>query len=125
MIHSAVPVIRETLRAKTLIVHFFIVLITALTTCSLLYVFVIPVLYWMAFGEGEASERIESLPVNIFIEDWGALIVVLAACAIGMCWQVNKDSYSRAKSFLLAGILLVLIYLFRSQIGDLLIRILS
>ncbi len=123
MIHSAVQVTKETLRAKTLTVHFFIVFITALIICSLLYVFVIPVVYWMSFGEGAVSEQIESLPVNIFIGNWGALIVVLVACAIGMYWQLNKNLYSRAKSFLLVGILLAVIYLFRVQIGNLVISV--
>lgn len=86
---SAVQVIRETLRARTRSVHFFIVFITALTTCSLLYIFGIPVLYWMAFGEGEFSRQIESLPVNIFIGNWGALMVVLLACGTGMYWQLT------------------------------------
>lgn len=116
MIHSAVQVIAETLRAKTLTVHFLVVFITALTTCWVLYVFVIPVLYWTSFGEGSVSEEIESLPVNIFIGNWGALIAVLLACAIGMYWQLKKNLYGQGKSFLLTGIILTAIYFFRDQI---------
>lgn len=123
MIHSALRAIKKALSAKTLAVHFLIVFITALVICSLLYVFVIPVLYWMSFGEGAESERIESLPVNIFIGNWGALIVVLLACVTGIYFQLNRNLYSQAKSFLLTGILLIVIYLFRFQIGDVVIGI--
>lgn len=51
--------------------HFSLVFITAVLLCTFLYVLVIPITYWLAFGEGAESASIESLPINIFIGNWG------------------------------------------------------
>ena len=99
--------------------HFSLVLILAVVLCSFIYVLVIPIVYWLAFGEGAESARIESLPINIFIGNWGALILVLAGSTIALIFNSRRQNFSHAKSYLLAIVVVFVLYLFRLQIENL------
>jgi hypothetical protein len=83
------------------------VLIAAVLLCTFLYVLGIPIIYWLAFGEGVQTVTIEGLPINIFIGNWGALIITL------FCY---------AKSYLITIIIVFILYLFRLQMGNLMIN---
>ena len=111
------------LKSNVSIWHFFLVLISAVLLCAFLYVLVIPIAYWLAFGEGEESARIESLPINIFIGNWGAFILTLFVCTIPFVVNFKKKNFQYAKSYLITMMIVFIIYLFRLQIGNLLIRI--
>lgn len=55
------------LKAKTNIWHFLLVFIISTLICFLSHILLIPLIYWGTYGEGAESERIEALPINIFI----------------------------------------------------------
>ena len=109
-------------KSKTAIVHLLLVFFIAFLTCALLYILIIPLTYWSLFGEGEESARIQSLPLNIFIANWSALIIVLSFIFIGLFTNIKTHDLGRAKSYLLTGFVVIALYIFRNQIIDLLIQ---
>jgi len=77
----------------------------------------------MALGESAESDRIASLPFNMFIREWGALVLIIFLSIILTFINVKKLNFRRAKSYLLAGVTISILYLFRIQIGVFLIEI--
>jgi len=67
------------------------------------------------------AATIERRPINIFIEDWGALILLLIFCAIGVIKNLRVNDFGHAKSYIITGLVIMGLYMFRFQIGDLLI----
>jgi hypothetical protein len=112
---------RKILNAKISSRHFSAVFIIALLFCSFLYIFGIPIIYWFAFGEGEASSRIDEIPINAFIQNWGALIVILLMCLVAWIYNINKQEFRFAKSYMITAIIILVIYIFRIPIAELLI----
>jgi len=112
---------KQILKSNISFWHFSLVLIATVLLCGFLYVFVIPIAYWLAFGEGAESARIESLPINIFIGNWGALILILFVCAIPLAVNFKQKKFQYAKSYLITIIIIFILYLFKLQIGNLLI----
>lgn len=110
---------KQILKSNISFWHFSLVLVLAVVLCSFIYVLVIPIVYWLAFGEGAESARIESLPVNIFIGNWGALILVLAGATIALIFNARRQNFSHAKSYLLTIVVVFVLYLFRLQIENL------
>jgi hypothetical protein len=111
---------KQILKSNISFWHFSLVVIATVLLCGFLYVFVIPIAYWLAFGEGAEFARIESLPINIFIGNWGALILVLASSTIALIFNALRQNFSHAKSYLLAILVVFVLYLFRLQIENLL-----
>jgi len=109
----------QIIKSKLSFWHFLLVLILAVLLCTFLYLLVIPIVYWLAFGEGAESARIESLPVNIFIGNWGALILVLAGSTIALIFNSWRQNFMHAKSYLLTIVVVFVLYLFRLQIENL------
>jgi hypothetical protein len=101
--------------------HFSLVLIATVCLCTFLYVLGIPIIYLLALGEGVKSVMIESMPINIFTGNWGALIITLFICAVPLAVNVNHTNFQCAKSNLITIIIIFIFYLFRSQIGNLMI----
>ena len=110
--------INAIIKSKILIWHFLLVFIGAFFVCASLYMLIIPVIFWMALGEGAASARIESLPLIIFIGEWGALIFTILLCVIFILINLKKLNFQRTKSYLLTAVIISILYLFRTQIGD-------
>ncbi|RYE21830.1 MAG: hypothetical protein EOP45_09085 [Sphingobacteriaceae bacterium] len=78
--------------------------------------------YWSFLGEGAESGRIESLPLNIFIANWSALIIVLSFIFIGLFANIRTRNLAWAKSYLLTGFIIIALYSFKNQIGDFLLH---
>lgn len=114
--------IREILNAKLPVVHFLLVLVLLFLLGSILYMLIIPIFYWMAFGEGESAAQIEKLPLNRFILNWASLIVVLIIAILGL-FRNSSRNLSKAKSYLVNGVIITCLYLFRFEIGEFLIHI--
>ena len=121
-----IQTIREIFNAKIPLVHFLLVLVLSFLLsfllCSSLYIFIIPIFYWFYFGEGETAARIVSLQFNNFILNWAALIVVVIITFRGLLRNVKRD-LSKAKSYLLTGIIITGLYFFRFVIGEFLINL--
>lgn len=115
--------IKEILIAKTSFEHFSIVFFCALVLSSFLYFFAIPLIYWIIFGEGEAAARIEEMSINLFIVNWGAIIITLLLCVTALAYNKTKSNFKHGKSYLITAIIISVLYIFRSQIGHLAIEI--
>ncbi|MFW0717345.1 hypothetical protein [Pedobacter sp. N23S346] len=111
------------LNSKTKIWHFLLVFIISTLTCFLSYILLIPIIYWGAYGEGAESARIEALPINVFIGEWGAIIFIILTLIILMGINLKKHKIERTKSFLLTLFIIVPLYFFRNPIIDLLIEL--
>jgi len=115
--------INATIKSKILIWHFLLVFIGAFSICASLYSLIIPIVFWMALGESAESDRIASLPLNMFMEEWAALILTILLCAIFTLINLKKLNFQRAKSYLLATVIISILYLFRTHIGDFLFEV--
>ena len=111
------------LTSQTPKVHFILVLSIGLFICSFLYILGVPLIYWFAFGEGEVSARVGSQPFNIFVGNWGALITVLIIGGIGVIKNLRTKDFSHAKSYIISGLIIIGLYIFRSKIEEFLIGI--
>lgn len=109
---------KQILHSKILVGHLIIVLLVSCVICGFLYILGIPLIYWFSFGEGEAAAQIESKPINIFTGDWCALISVLIAFIPLVLKNFRLGRFSRSKSYLITAPILVILYLFRFQIGE-------
>lgn len=118
-----IDIIKAILNSKTKIWHLLFVFIISTLTCYFLYILIIPLIYWSALGEGAESARIEALPINLFIGEWAALIFIVLALFILIWINLKKDRTDKAKSFLLTLFILIILYLFRNPIIDLLIEL--
>lgn len=114
---------KEVLNVKTAFRHLSIVFILTLFICVLLYMLGIPLIYWVTFGEGASSDRIYEMPIHIIIENWGALIIILLACAIAMKYNLNKRDIRHSKSYLITAMVISVLYIFRNPIIDVFIGI--
>jgi len=110
--------INAIIKSKILIWHFLLVFIGAFFICALLYVLIIPIIFWMALGESAESDRIANLPFNMFMGEWVALILTILLCSIFTLINLKKLTFQRAKSYLLTAVIISILYLFRTQIGD-------
>ena len=110
---------KQILKSKISFWHFSLVLIAAVSLCTFLYVLGIPITYWLAYGAGVQTVTIESLPINIFIGDLGALIITLFCCAIPLAVNFNQKNFHYSKSYLITIIIVFILYLFSLQIGNL------
>lgn len=109
---------REILKSKISAVHFSIVFATAFLLCAFLWFLAIPLVYWLAFGEGQMATKISELPINIFISNWGALIPIFLICLLGTLNNRSRKRFSNAKSYVMTFILIFILYLFRLSIGN-------
>ena len=106
------------LNAKTSIWHLLIVFLALVFLCTFFYMLGIPLIYWGAFGESQESSRIENLPINIFIGNWGALVLILLVCFIALLYNFKKQDLKHSKSYFITAILISVLYLFRNPIID-------
>lgn len=107
----------QILRAKLNVIHFLLVCISAILSGSVIYMLGIPIAFFILFGEGQRSSVIESLPINMFIGNWGAVILVLLICAISLVVNLRQKNFEYTKSYLITMVIVFLLYLFRFQIG--------
>ena len=112
----------DIIKSKTALLHFLIVFIVTLLACGLIWFLVIPLVYWLTFGEGEASARIDNLYINIFISNWLPLILVFTFCMLGIINNYKKHRLSNAKSYFLTFIFIWIIYAFKISIAGFIIR---
>lgn len=115
--------LKELIKAKLPLTHFVSLSFLGLVLVSLSYVFFIPFIYWIMYGEGDTAARIGELPFNVFIQEWGAHIIALLLCGMGFFRELRFLRLELAKSYLLVGVMLLLTYPFRQEIGDFIFKI--
>lgn len=116
-------ILKNILFAKTKIRHFFIAFISSIFFCSAVYILLIPLLYFSFFGSGESSSKITDLPINIFVQDWFALIITSALLFLLLIRNIKIENLAFAKSYLLIIIAIITLYLFKIPMGNKLIEI--
>ena len=114
---------REILKSKISALHFSIVFATAFLLCAFLWFLAIPLVYWLAFGEGQMATKISELPINIFIGNWGALIFIFLICLLGTLNSRSRKRFSNAKSYVMTFAVIFILYLLRNPIADLMISL--
>ena len=114
---------REILKSKISALHFSIVFATAFLLCAFLWFLAVPLVYWLAFGEGQMATKIGELPINIFIGNWGALIFIFILCIFRALNNQKRKRFSNAKSYLLTFAVIFILYLLRNPIADLMISL--
>jgi hypothetical protein len=110
--------IRNILNSKTLYIHLACSLIFAWAFVNAMFIFIVPFIYWSLFGEGATSERIASTPLNMFLGNYGALIIGLILTIAWAYKSIHNNSMSKAKSYLITAFSIVILYPFRSSISD-------
>lgn len=115
--------INAIIKSKILIWHFLVIFIGAFFICTLFFALIIPIIFWMSLGESAESDRLASLPLNMFIGEWGALVFTILLCVIFILINFKKLNFRRAKSYLLTGVIILILYLFRVHIGGFLIEV--
>jgi succinate dehydrogenase hydrophobic anchor subunit len=109
---------QEIFKARLHLTHFLLSLLTGLVLLPFLYFFLIPLTYWFIYGEGEVAAKVVEQPANVFLQDWGALIIAVFFYFIGLFNALRFSRPSKAKSYALVGLILIVIYPFRREIGD-------
>jgi hypothetical protein len=115
--NTAVTTIRKIVISKTIWSHLLLILLVEVMLAALLYVLVIPLVFWSIFGEG-ASSRAYNLPINNFISEGAPLIVVLLLSTVHFARNVWKQELSRAKSYLITTVVVTVLYIFRLPLID-------
>ena len=116
-------IITSILSSETKWLHLTFLLIATVLLTTFLYIFVIPVAFWSIYGEGASSERIDHLPLAIFISEWLPLIVALIILWFSLSRSVRNGNLSTAKSYLCIIPVLLLLYLLRMPILDVMFTI--
>ncbi|WP_316806512.1 hypothetical protein [Pedobacter agri] len=109
---------KEIINAKTSFGHLSIVFILALFICVFLYMLGVPLIYWAIYGEGASFDKVSEMPIHIFIENWGALILILLLCTIAMYYNFKKLEIGRSKSYLITATVISVLYIFSNSITD-------
>ena len=101
--------------------HFLLTFILGFILTSFIYILLIPLTYWSLYGEGETALKIMDTPLNSFIIDFGTLTFVLLICGILAFLTFRKGKASKSKSFILTGILISVMFMFRIEMGNFII----
>ena len=115
--------IEGTLNTKIKIWHLLLVFAISIFICFFSYIWIIPLIYWSAYGERAESARIEALPINVFIDEWGAVVFVVLILIILTGINLKIHKIKRTKSFILILLIIIPLYFFRNPIIDLLIEL--
>lgn len=103
--------------------HFLLTFLLGFILTAFIYILLIPLTYWGLFGEGEMASRITDRPLNSFINEFGALTLVLCICGILAFLTYKKGKTSKTKSYVLTGILISIMFIFRVEIGNFIIEL--
>lgn len=110
--------IKEIINSETKWAHFILFLSIAVVLSIFIYILGIPLIYFFMYGSGEGAGSVSDLPLSTFIFEWGSLLIVLAISALGFFRHSHKQDASRAKSYLLAAVIVTILYLLRKPILD-------
>ncbi|MEJ7559534.1 MAG: hypothetical protein WKF66_14595 [Pedobacter sp.] len=93
-----------------------ILLITTLLTTTFIYILIIPLTLWGMYGSGASSDSILESPFAIFIAEWLPLILALTFLILSFYINLRKGNLGKAKSFIIVAPVLLISYLFRVPI---------
>ncbi|MEO7214065.1 hypothetical protein [Mucilaginibacter sp.] len=75
-----------------------------------------PLTYWAIVGEGSVEDGITSSPLNTFFIKYLALIAGIIAAVIFSYFHVKNANFSKAKSYIIAGIFIIVLYTVKEYI---------
>lgn len=113
----------QILNSKLELKHFLLTFLLGFVLTSFIYILVIPLTYWGLFGEGQIASRVMDKPLNSFIIEFGALTLVLVICGILAFMTYKNGRISKTKSFILTGILISVLFMFRVELGNFIIEL--
>jgi hypothetical protein len=102
--------------SKTRWQKFLFLLFIEVLLAEFLYILVIPLIFWSIYGPSGTSHRIGSLPASVYVGRFAPLLVVLFISACGFHISKRKHDLGTAKSHLLAGLALIVLFLLRTYI---------
>jgi hypothetical protein len=108
--------ITHVLSAKTFPGHLILRVLLLLLFVGLLIYLVFPLFFWLIFGESASADRISEKPTTILIADLLPLLLGIVVCFYQFIRKSRKGEASKAKSYLLAGLVLLMVYPFRMPI---------
>lgn len=111
--------IKSIFAAKMLYWHLVIRLVLFCFCVGLGYILVVPLIYWSILGEGAGGDRIAEEPLNAFLFQYGALIIALLIIAILTGLSIGNKDFARAKSYVITGLIVTILYLFKEPIAAL------
>lgn len=110
--------LRRIVFSKTSWWHLLSRLVPTLLFTTLLFILVIPLIFWAIYDEGAISDRLMDLPLNMFIRKWISLIVAELILCILLWKNILRNNLSRSKSYLIIIMIILALYLFRMPIAD-------
>jgi hypothetical protein len=114
--------INTVIKSKTLYGHFIVHLVFILFTCGLIIYAIIPLIFWSLFGEGAAADKYSNTPLVQFIWTIGPLFLCCFLCLTLFRQEIRLKKFSKAKSYLLSTLILLLLYPFRITILDIIVN---
>jgi len=107
---------KNILATKTNWLHLLTFLILACLLATIMYILILPIAFWIIYGEGQSAGRVEQLPIDIFIGEWIPLIFVLTITGFNIYINILKRDLARVKTHLFGAIAVTVLYLFRFHI---------
>lgn len=98
--------------------HLLSRLVPTVLVTVLLFILVIPLIFWSIYGEGAVGDRLMDLPLNRFIREWSVLIVSELFLCILLWKNIYKSNLSEAKSYLIISSIILFLYIFRMPIAQ-------
>ena len=79
---------------------------------------IIPLTYFLIFGSGQASSRIDELPLTIFIDNWLALIAVISILFALLIHNAKRNRLRLSKSYFITIFLIIILYSLKVPLGN-------
>ncbi|RWY57244.1 hypothetical protein [Mucilaginibacter gilvus] len=108
--------INKLISSKTLYPHLLIRVVVFCLFVGVSYIFLVPLIYWAIVGEGSVGDGITSTPLNTFLINYLALIIGIILAAVFGYLHLKSGEFSKAKSYVIAGAFVILIYFFKEPI---------
>ena len=108
--------LRHIITARTSFGHTIIRVLLLLFSVGLLIYLVFPLLFWFMFGEGASADRISQKSVSILLADFLPFVIGIAICSYQLIRKAKLGDLSKAKSYFIAGLTLLVVYPFREPI---------
>lgn len=115
--------LKSILNSKTLIGHLLLRLLTMWILIGLTIYLIFPLAFFFAYGSGATADRMIDLPISKIIVAMSPFLIGLAIVVSGLLKNEKKHNLSKAKSYIIIGLSLLILYPIRMQILDVVINI--
>ncbi|GAB3873102.1 hypothetical protein GCM10028824_24310 [Hymenobacter segetis] len=106
------PIFKNALSVRVSLGHLTIVFLLVTMSVGILIYAVFPLTFWVFFGEGEIALKTYHIPAVNFVYECRPLLLGVAFCFFKYM-QKRSNNMPKAKSYLIVGVALLLLYPFR------------